>query len=339
MKVLVIGAGSIAVRHVRILRDMCSNAEIKIWSITGRVLEYQIDGIEVYTDQIEAVSYDPELVLITSTANLHVEHINLFDLNQVTIFVEKPVSDRSDIALEFLKNNLASKKVMVGYNLRYMESLRFFRACVQEKIADTQPFFFKIEVGHDCRTWRSGNWRDSLSLHKNRGGGVLLELSHEIDYMLWILGTPTWVSAWVGRSTEFHSEVEDTVFATLEIDNKQLSRRFVGSLHMDFIRSEPLRTCSVVYDGGAIVWNALAGTVSRVSDGRARSSIIFQKQSDLQDSYKKQMEALIEFTNQGRLPADAADFAQGIRVLQVIDALRASGINRQMACDVDLLCP
>ena len=49
-----------------------------------------------------------------------------------------------------------------------------------------------------------------MSANKNLGGGVLLELSHELDYMRWIFGEPTWVTAWLGHLSSLEVDVEDT---------------------------------------------------------------------------------------------------------------------------------
>ena len=38
-------------------------------------------------------------------------------------------------------------------------------------------------------SWRKNiDYQSSVSAKKSLGGGVLLELSHEIDYLIWLIG-------------------------------------------------------------------------------------------------------------------------------------------------------
>ena len=47
-----------------------------------------------------------------------------------------------------------------------------------------------------------------MSAQKNLGGGVLLELSHEIDYMIWFLGSPILLEAKLFHSKDLKTNVE-----------------------------------------------------------------------------------------------------------------------------------
>ena len=75
---------------------------------------------------------------------------------------------------------------MVGYCLRYLESLIFFKeilsSCKFGKIRSAQ-----ISFSQHLSLWRKNlNYEDSVSAKKQLGGGILLEMSHELDYIQWI---------------------------------------------------------------------------------------------------------------------------------------------------------
>ena len=54
----------------------------------------------------------------------------------------------------------------------------------------------RCEVGQFLPSWRPNiDYRESVSARKALGGGALLELSHEIDYLMWIFGDIDWVKA------------------------------------------------------------------------------------------------------------------------------------------------
>ena len=80
-----------------------------------------------------------------------------------------------------IKNNLKNR-YYVGYNLRFHPVLIYLKQfLIRKKI-------FSINViSHSyLPNWRKINYRHSISANKKLGGGVLLELSHELDYLKWI---------------------------------------------------------------------------------------------------------------------------------------------------------
>ena len=83
-----------------------------------------------------------------------------------------------------------SKKsiLMVGYNLRHMKSLSKFREILKKKIIG-KILSVRSEVGQYLPSWRiNSDYKKSVSAREELGGGVLLELSHDIDYLVWLFG-------------------------------------------------------------------------------------------------------------------------------------------------------
>ncbi len=65
--------------------------------------------------------------------------------------------------------------------------LRFFELFDKSFIGQT--LYTSVECGSYLPDWRPGNnYKKSVSAKKDLGGGVLLELSHELDYIRWIFG-------------------------------------------------------------------------------------------------------------------------------------------------------
>ena len=88
----------------------------------------------------------------------------------------------------------------VGYNLRYLPSLSRFRDLINEGLVGG-PLSVRCEIGQYLPNWRPDtDYRTGVTARSDLGGGVLLELSHEIDYLRWIFGEVEWVSSWVGMS-------------------------------------------------------------------------------------------------------------------------------------------
>ena len=56
-----------------------------------------------------------------------------------------------------------------------------------------------IYVGSNYKTWRDNNYLHSVSHSKKLGGGVVNELSHEIDYMIYLFNQPDKVMAFTHK--------------------------------------------------------------------------------------------------------------------------------------------
>ena len=105
------------------------------------------------------------------------------------------------------------------YNLRYNRSLNFFKNSFQTGILG-DLHSVRCEVGHYLPYWRTNtDYRKSVSAQKILGGGVLLELSHEIDYLIWIFGSISKVNAFLTRHSSLEIDVEDTAYLRLELSN------------------------------------------------------------------------------------------------------------------------
>ncbi len=99
---------------------------------------------------------------------------------------------------------------LVGYQMRYSHILKKIKKLLFLKNLGT-IYGAKIFVNSYLPNWRKKNFRNSLSLSKKLGGGVLLELSHEIDYMLWIFGKPKYLKACIDKNKIFRRNIEEKV--------------------------------------------------------------------------------------------------------------------------------
>ena len=78
--------------------------------------------------------------------------------------------------------NIRSNKVFVGYNLRLNPLILFIKNYIKNK----NIYSFNINTQSYLPNWRKNvNYSNSYSADKKKGGGVLLDLSHEIDIFLW----------------------------------------------------------------------------------------------------------------------------------------------------------
>jgi predicted dehydrogenase len=115
---------------------------------------------------------------------LHVEQARILIKADVPILIEKPLSV-STAGIDELAALAEGKnvKVLVGYVLRYSHSFQYFQKMIKSRNVG-EPLFVRVECGSYLPDWRPGqDYRKSASAKPVLGGGVLLELSHELDYV------------------------------------------------------------------------------------------------------------------------------------------------------------
>jgi predicted dehydrogenase len=139
---------------------------------------------------------------------------------------------------------------MVGYNFRfYKPMLTIEKALQQQKIG--RVLSVRAEAGQYLPDWRPArDYRQTVSARRNLGGGVLLELSHEFDYLVWLLGDVETVWAHADRLSDLDVDVEDIAEVIL-----QFRSGAVGSLHLDMVQRTATRTCRIIGTEGTITWD------------------------------------------------------------------------------------
>jgi predicted dehydrogenase len=176
LKVLIIGYGSIGKRHHEVLSSF---QEVKSITIVTKQNLKQIKTYKKLEDIIDLYTYD--YFIIASETKKHFEQLKYLEekvFNKL-IFCEKPLFETNKRLI--IKKN----KIFVGYVLRFHPLLQKLK----DFIKDEECINVNVKCGQYLPTWRAGSdYRNSYSSKKKEGGGVLLDLSHEIDYVQWLFG-------------------------------------------------------------------------------------------------------------------------------------------------------
>lgn len=159
----VIGAGSIGRRHYGNLQALGAEAVLVPWREADLVaLEGELRG-------------DAGLVIATATP-IREDLIRVAAETGTPFYVEKPLAYRvADLERLYEIAAPVAKRSVIGLMMRYHPSV------LAQVEAGVDAYGFHFEIGHDVRQWRQ-NWRfgDSYAASAD-GGGVLLDLCHEID--------------------------------------------------------------------------------------------------------------------------------------------------------------
>lgn len=321
-RILIVGLGSIGKRHLRLARELLPNADI-------RVLRHQecafipehANGCFSNLDQ--AITFAPHIAVIASPATFHIGAAQLLARAGVHLLVEKPLSASLDGVPQLLETCREQKTVLlIGYNLRFLPSLQRFRDLLNANVIG-KVISVRCEIGQYLLSWRPDtDYRQGVSARRELGGGVLLELSHELDYLRWIFGEIDLVKATLSRQSSLEVNVEDMAhlilcFAPIE-DGSQL----IGTLNMDFVRHDTTRLCTAIGENGSLRWNGLTGVVEQLDAGEKEWSERYRHQHQRDDSYLAEWQHFLSCVNEQKAPMITGE--DGLMVLQIIEAARQS---------------
>jgi predicted dehydrogenase len=322
-RVLIVGLGSIGKRHLRLARELLPNADIRVLrhQASNEVYEYSNGS---FCSIEEAIAFAPEIAVIASPATFHIATAQALAEVGVHLLVEKPLS-ASLSGVPYLLETCQKQSVILltGYNLRFLPSLQRYRDLLGERVIG-KVLSVRCEIGQYLPSWRPDfDYRRGVSARKEMGGGVLLELSHEIDYLRWIFGEVDWVKATISRQSSLEIDVEDTVHMSLGFSPvEDASNKLIGTVNLDFIRHDTTRLCTAIGEKGSLRWNGLTGEVLFYGAGEKEWRLIFSHQHQRDDSYKAEWENFIECVKEHKTPIISG--VDGLKVLQIVEATRHS---------------
>ncbi len=330
-RLLIVGLGSIGKRHLRIVRNR--TPDVRIAALRHRRPEEADSATpdleQMVTSVDEALAFRPQAAVIASPSSVHLEVASALAAQGVHLLIEKPISHTSS-GVQGLIDLCRARAIvlMTGYNLRFLPSLRHFRALLAEGRVG-RVLSVRAEVGQFLPAWRPAvDYRRAVSANASTGGGVLLELSHEIDYLRWLFGDVSSVSAITRRQSDLEIDVEDTALLMLEFERAAAGVPVVASLSMDCVRHDYTRTCTVIGDGGTLRWNALAGSVEVFDQGATAWRVLLASEEAADDSYAAQWLHFLSCMEAGHAPLVSG--SDGLAVIRIIEAARRSSLTSAM---------
>jgi predicted dehydrogenase len=322
-RILVVGLGSIGKRHARVVRQLRPDCEIIALRRSGSEEAADVDVDCCVTSLDDALKLKPRMAVMTNPASHHVASALPLAKAGVHLLVEKPLSNMTRDVPELLaacrEHNVL---LMTAYNMRFLPSLQRFRQLVQEGYAG-HVLSVRAEVGQYLPSWRPGSdYRENVSAQAALGGGALLELSHEIDFLRWIFGEIDWVNAALLRQSVLEIDVEDTVHLLLGFRQTTPRKPLVAAVDIDFIRHDTTRNCTVIGEAGSLRWSAIGGKIEFYPAGGTGWEVLEELPAQRDDSYLAEWRHFLECVETGAAPMISGE--DGLAVLQVIEAARAS---------------
>jgi len=325
MKILIVGMGSIGLRHLNNILSLYPESEIIVLRHSKAVETEIIPGISRFFYSLsDAIEANPDVAFLTNPAPFHIPVALELAKHGIHIFIEKPLSHDLNGVYEFLKickkNNIV---VMIGYNLRYKKSLSILKDTINSGLIG-RILSFRCEVGQYLPDWRiKTDYHHSVSARKELGGGVLLELSHEIDFARLLLGEFDTVCAISGKYSDLDIDVEDIAEITI-----QFRSGVVGNIHLDMVNQAKTRNCQIIGSKGTLFWDVLDNSLKLFSRGSSEWSYLIPPYIiDTNQTYLDEIQHFFDCIRESRVPA--VSIMDGIAVLEIIHAIRESSSEKR----------
>lgn len=298
MKALLIGFGSIGKRHFNIL------SAIKRITSVHVVTKQNIDRNDVLTfkelTDVEKIT-DYDYFVIASETVKHYQQLKYLcsKVSAKKIVVEKPLYDKC--YEDFDCNN----KVFTAYNLRFhpvIEKLRHL-------IINEQVYYVNAICGQYLPSWRlDQDYRQSYSADVNQGGGVLRDLSHELDYLKWLFGDFDKINSINVKISDLDINSDD-IFTAIAITKKKSIINFT----VDYISKVPMRRLIVHTKNKTIEADIINNRIV-IHDKNSIMEVVDVNKENRNYSYTKMHESIIngEFEN-------VCNFGEGKKIVDIID--------------------
>src|SRR5450755_1209977 len=318
-RALVVGCGSIGRRHARNLKAL-GVQQLGFCDTSPEALKEcreELNG-EVFGDYGEALEkFRPDIVLICTPPVYHVEEALAALRAHAHVFIEKPLShESSGIQVLIAEARRRDRNVQVGYNLRFHPGLLILKELIDSgKIG--RVLWLNVEAGQYLPDWRPWqHYRESYSARQELGGGIILDGSHELDYICWLLGRPIEVTCRAEHLSSLEVDVEDSAWIYMKFPDRRRAE-----LNLDFVQRAYTRTCKVVGETGTALWDFNVPEVRWFSSERPGwESIPYVFEPN--DMYVAEMVHFLNSLGSGTGPM--IDLEQGRDVIRVVEAAKKS---------------
>ncbi len=247
MNIAIIGYGVIGARHAAILERLGHTV------IFFKPKSYQVD-----TYQAELCIFlktnNILVACITNPTSLHWDTLVTCVKANVHSFVEKPIANIY-LRNEFIQLKKEIKRkcltIMIGYDMRFSPWIQMLEKKINRNTIGS-VWGGRIMAGQFLPDWRKGkDYREFYSARQKLGGGVLRDLSHEIDYLTWLINKPiVRVTSRMMHTKHLLIDTEDIVSIIFEYKDKTIIE-----MHLDYLTVPYRRSAEFYGSEGTMIWD------------------------------------------------------------------------------------
>ena len=316
--ILVVGCGSIGIRHIRALKSLGVRNIFALRTRKGGIKELpeDIKGVvhEIF-DEKKVKELKPTHVIISNPTSLHLKYLLKFTDTHTKIFVEKPIVNeyfRVEQLKKTMHDRIGHKEGMVGFNLRFHKVFQKIKGIVDGGKLGV-PLYAIFRAGGYLPFWHPWeDYRKSYAARKTLGGGALRTLSHEFDLAQYLFGQVKKVTAKVEKLSKLKINVDDCVDAILIT---HLCKRVV--IHIDYLW--PLtdrRNGEILFEKALVEYDYFKGCIYKVPY-RTRKRTLMYKVPETYDFDQQYYDQMKEFLSDK--VKTGCSLQEGIENLRIIE--------------------
>ena len=209
-KIVIIGYGSAGRRHARIINNNFKNIEINI------LTKQRIKKFRSFKNLNEIKKINPDYIIIASETIKHLNQLKYLEKNfkNKKILIEKPLFHKSN-NLIFKRNN-----IFINYNLRFNPYIQKLKKFLDKKFI----YDIKLITNSYLPNWRKNiSYKKNYSVDKSKGGGVILDLSHDIDIIMSLFNKVSINYVSFGRKSNLTKNSEDFLYLNARSNKVNIS--------------------------------------------------------------------------------------------------------------------
>lgn len=322
MNVLIVGLGSIALKHIDALRKIVG--KVNIYALrSGKGSREEKNVTNVYAlSEISDIDFD--FAIISNPTAHHADTIRTLLHLRIPLFIEKPLfADLKDEPL--LKEiELSGVLTYVACNLRFYPCVKFLHDYIKEH-PEERVNEVNVYCGSYLPEWRrDSDWRNCYSARRELGGGVHFDLIHELDYVYWIFGYPIESFRTIRNSSSLQITAPDYANYTL------IYPGFAADITLNYYRRDYKRTIEIVFEDRTLLADLKRNTVTNLSTGKS----LIENNETISDTYLRQMHYFLGLLAESRYRKVRAenDVNSAFEVLKIcLNANATGGMQRNQS--------
>jgi len=324
MKIAVIGLGSIGRRHLGNFHTV-GVKDLAAWDAEAgaRAAAATAFPFATITPTLEAALHGAAGVVIGTPPDSHLALGRMASERRAHVMVEKPLTVSVEGVDAWLRDcDAKGVRVLTAYNWRYWPPmLQAERLLKEGRIGALRAARTEYAYHLPHHRYPGRDYRQFYMAKSAQGGGCVLDESHAIDYMRWLCGEITEVSAVVDKISSLEIDTDDIADLTV-----RFASGAVGNIHMNLFAWNMHSHFELMGEAGVLQWRRFENEI-RLFDPKADRWEVYPFAGQLNDMYVEEARHFVACIRGEATPR--CDGWDGLQTMRVIEAARRASAERR----------
>lgn len=295
MKIIFFGLGSIGKRHLNIIRK---KYYFELLAFRSKKSEQNDLGINEIYSWRDVKKFNPDVAFITNPTFLHIRTaIKCLNLG-MKVFIEKPLGSSVRDLPQLLKLTRKKQSVTyVAYNRRFHPVINRLKTYFEKGTF----LHMNIISSSFYPDWREGDYKLRYTAVKKMGGGIILDLSHELDYTGYLTGGVISINGQFSKRSDLTVDSED--FADILVKTKSGP----VNIHLNFFSQKTENKITVNFKDLTVTGDLINSTIEEWKGGKMIKREKFAKERNI--SFEAQLEYFFKNINNPKMMNNLSEAA------------------------------